>query len=108
MTEVLSSDEDEIDDAGQDYLTGLEEGASKVQTSYMFSHNSIQLQSGHGNHCSDDDNDNDDNEDSEYEPNEETPLESYITPLDLDDANHDEYILFKEVMQSNLKILFIF
>lgn len=63
----------------------------------MFGHNTSLQQSGHGNNRSDDD---EDNEDSEYEPNEETPLESYITPLDSDDTNQDEYIVFKEVMQS--------
>lgn len=44
--------------------------------------------------------DDDDDDDSEFDANEETALESYITPLDSDDTNQDEYIVFKEVMQS--------
>lgn len=56
---------------------------------------SASIQDGHGDHTSDDDGD-----DSEYDANEETPLEYYATPLDSDDMNQDEYIVFKEVMQS--------
>lgn len=56
---------------------------------------SASIQDGHGDHRSDDDDD-----DSEYDANEETPLEYYTTPLDSDDMNQDEYIVFKEVMQS--------
>lgn len=52
------------------------------------------MQDGHGDHRSDVD------DDSDYDGNEETALESYITPLDSDDSNQDEYIVFKEVIQS--------
>lgn len=41
-----------------------------------------------------------DGDDSEYDANEETPLECYGTPLDSEDTNQDEYVVFKEVMQS--------
>lgn len=54
------------------------------------------IQDGIGDHKSDED----DDEDSEYEANEETALETYITPLDSDDTKQDEYVVFKEVMQS--------
>ena len=54
------------------------------------------IQTNIGDHRSDDD----DDDDSVYEPSEETALESYVTPLDSDDTNQDEYIVFKEVMQS--------
>lgn len=37
-------------------------------------------------------------DDEEYEEAEETALEGYTTPLDDDEANIDEYIIFKEVM----------
>lgn len=56
---------------------------------------STSIQDGHGDHRSDDDGD-----DSEYDANEETPLECYATPLDSNDMNQDEYVVFKEVMQS--------
>lgn len=38
--------------------------------------------------------------DSDYDPNGETALETYTTPLDDDDCEIDEYFIFKEVMQS--------
>lgn len=93
---VLSSDEDEIDDVSQDYLERLEEKVMKSPQGHMFTVvNSSQ--SGQAEHKSDDE---EDDEDSEFEANEETALESYITPLDSDDTNQDEYIVFKEIMQS--------
>lgn len=91
--EVLSSDEDEIDDASQEYLQKLEEKVLKSSAQHGFNINaSIQ----DGDHRSDDDVD----DDSDFEANEETTLECYITPLDFDDNNQDEYVVFKEVMQS--------
>lgn len=39
-----------------------------------------------------------DDSDLDYEPNEETALETYSTPLDEEDCDVDEYIVFKEVM----------
>ncbi|PSN35756.1 Importin-7 [Blattella germanica] len=44
--------------------------------------------------------DTDDDSDDDYEANEETALESYTTPLDEENCNIDEYIVFKEVLQS--------
>lgn len=92
--EVLSSDEDEIDDASQEYLEKLQEKVSK-STHHGFTVNSY-IQDGIGDHKSDED----DDEDSEYEANEETALETYTTPLDSDDTKQDEYVVFKEVMQN--------
>ena len=46
------------------------------------------------------DEDTDDDSDDDYEANEETALESYTTPLDEENCNIDEYIVFKEVLQS--------
>lgn len=40
-----------------------------------------------------------DDSDSDYE-NEDTVLEAYTTPLDDEDCDIDEYMVFKEVMQS--------
>ncbi|XP_063986834.1 importin-7 isoform X2 [Diachasmimorpha longicaudata] len=74
--EVLSSDEDELDDASQEFLEDLQEKNKHVE--------------------SDDEND----DDSDIEANEETTLECYITPLDFDDNNQDEYVVFNEVMQN--------
>lgn len=42
-----------------------------------------------------------DDSDSDYE-NEDTVLEAYSTPLDEEDCDIDEYMVFKEVMQSKL------
>lgn len=46
-----------------------------------------------------------DDSDSDYE-NEDTVLEAYSTPLDVEDCDIDEYMVFKEIMQSRqLKVL---
>lgn len=90
----MSSDEDEIDDANQEYLEKLQDKITRASTQHGFNVNAT-IQDGHGDHRSDVDDD-----DSEYDGNEETALESYITPLDSDDSNQDEYVVFKEVIQS--------
>ncbi|XP_034942293.1 importin-7 [Chelonus insularis] len=91
--EVLSSDEDEIDDASQEYLEKLQEKVTRSSAQHGYNINaSIQ----DGDHRSDDE----DDDDSDFEANEETALECYITPLDYDDTNQDEYVVFKEVMQN--------
>lgn len=46
----------------------------------------------------DDDDEDDDDDDEDYDPAEETPLEGYTTPIDEDDTDVDEYILFKNVL----------
>lgn len=93
--EALSSDEDEIDDASQEYLEKLQDKVTRASAQQGFNVNAS-IQDGHGDHRSDDD----DDDDSDYEVNEETTLECYITPLDFDENNQDEYVVFKEVMQS--------
>ncbi|XP_012261739.1 importin-7 [Athalia rosae] len=93
--EVLSSDEDEIDDSGQQYLENLQDKVSRASGQHGFNV-SATIQDGHGDHRSDDDED----DDSDFEANEETALESYTTPLDSDDTNQDEYVFFKEIMQN--------
>lgn len=92
FSEVLSSDEDDIDDANQEYLEKLQDKITRTSGQHGFN---ATIQDGHGDHRSDDDDD-----DSEYDGNEETALESYTTPLDSDDSNQDEYVVFKEVIQS--------
>ncbi|XP_043287357.1 importin-7 [Venturia canescens] len=90
--EVLSSDEDEIDDASQEYLEKLQDKVEKASAQHGVNVNSLILDS----HRSDDDED----DDSDYEGNEETTLECYVTPLDFDENNQDEYVVFKEIMQN--------
>lgn len=93
--EVLSSDEDEIDEASQEYLEKLEEKVNKSQNHLFSANTTIALSQDHKS---------DDEEDSEYEPNEETALESYVTPLDSEETNQDEYVVFKEILQSKTRI----
>ncbi|XP_050295459.1 importin-7 [Anthonomus grandis grandis] len=88
--DVLSSDEDELDDEGQDYLETLGkkalaagEAAGMQVTATI---NDLE--------------DGSDDEDSDYEPNEETVLETYGTPIDEEDCDVDEYLAFKQVMTS--------
>lgn len=90
--DMLSSDEDEIDDQGQDYLESLSKGvvsrgaAAGMSISSAF--NNI------------DETSDDDGDDSDFDVNEETVLETYTTPLDEDDCDVDEYLAFKQVMQT--------
>uniref|UniRef100_T1J129 Importin N-terminal domain-containing protein n=1 Tax=Strigamia maritima TaxID=126957 RepID=T1J129_STRMM len=81
--EVLASDEDDVDDEGDEYLEHLTE---KVQTANSPFPVRASLQ--------EDEDDDDDAEDTE-----ETALESYQTPLDMEDCLVDEYVIFKEIIQ---------
>lgn len=45
-------------------------------------------------------NNDDDDVESDLDANEETVLEIYVTPLDSSENNQEEYVIFKEVMQS--------
>ncbi|KAH0951493.1 hypothetical protein HN011_002965 [Eciton burchellii] len=93
--EILSSDEDEVDDANEEYLEKLQDKITKTSAQHGFNVTAT-IQDGHGDHRSD----IDDDDDSDFDGNEETALESYITPLDSDDSNQDEYVVFKEVIQN--------
>lgn len=42
--------------------------------------------------------DNSDDDDSDFDPTEETVLETYTTPIDEEDCEVDEYQAFKLVM----------
>lgn len=84
--EVLSSDEDEIDEQGQMYLEKLQDttmkkaNAAGVPISTAFQ---------------------DCDSESDYDlDNEETTLETYTTPIDDEDNPVDEYVIFKEIITS--------
>lgn len=46
--------------------------------------------------------DDSDDDDSDFELNEETVLESYTTPLDEEDCEVDEYLVFKQSFTSKI------
>ncbi|KAJ4429638.1 hypothetical protein ANN_21839, partial [Periplaneta americana] len=92
--EVLSSDEDEIDESNQEYLEKLQEKVTKGSAASPFNITAYVQDEG-----------TDDDSDDDYEANEETALESYTTPLDEENCNVDEYIVFKEVLQSRYYIM---
>lgn len=93
ISEVLSSDEDEIDDEGQDYLESLTKKAvnavNNASLPITATINDIE--------------DDSDDDDSDYKVSDETVLESYTTPLDEENCELDEFILFKDVMSSEYK-----
>ncbi|CAH0383093.1 unnamed protein product [Bemisia tabaci] len=86
--EVLSSDEDEIDEEGNQYLETLEKKINKSAADKDMNITTAIMS----------DDDSDDSDDEDYTPPEETALESYTTPLDTDDYAIDEYVTFKEVL----------
>lgn len=74
---VLESDEDDIDEEGQEYLERLQEKATDSE-----------------------DDDYEDDDDDDDDGTAETALDTYTTPLDADDCPIDEYIIFKEVLHN--------
>ena len=90
-SELLDSDEDEIDDEGQAYLESLQEKVNKSCAASGFKVNAS---------IEDEEDDDDEDDDDEYDACEETSLEAYTTPLDDDDCPIDEYRVFREVMGS--------
>lgn len=86
---MLSSDEDDIDEEGKEYLDSLDRRVQSAgaATGFQISSTIVDVSS-----------DSDDSG-SDYE-NEDTVLEAYTTPLDEEDCDIDEYMIFKEVMQS--------
>uniref|UniRef100_A0A1B6E1F9 Importin N-terminal domain-containing protein n=1 Tax=Clastoptera arizonana TaxID=38151 RepID=A0A1B6E1F9_9HEMI len=90
--EVLSSDEDDIDETGQGYLESLQDHATKSKKALNSGFNIVA--------SIEDGNSGDESDDEDYEPPEETALELYTTPLDEDNCTIDEYVIFKEVLQN--------
>jgi len=89
-SELLDSDEDEIDDEGQAYLESLQEKVNKASAGGPFK---VTTSMG-------EEEDSEDSDDEEYDGCEETSLEAYTTPLDEDDCTVDEYCIFKEVLSN--------
>ncbi|KAJ9577133.1 hypothetical protein L9F63_006305, partial [Diploptera punctata] len=88
----FSSDEDEIDETGQEYLEQLQEKVTKAAGDSQFNTKAyIQHE------------DDTDDSDDDYEANEETALESYTTPLDEENCNVDEYIVSKKFCRSYIQ-----
>lgn len=96
--EVLSSDEDEIDEQGREYLEKLSRHAQQAGQIADFQVNTTIIN----------DLDDESESDDDYEPNEETTLESYTTPLDEVGCEIDEYIVFKEIMTSKCILEFMY
>lgn len=71
--DALASDEDEVDEEGQQYLEKLEKSLNEAEDS--------------------------DDDSLEEDEAEETALESYQTPLDEENSPVDEYVIFKELIQ---------
>ncbi|XP_061729089.1 importin-7-like [Cydia pomonella] len=83
--EVLSSDEDDIDDMNNEYLENLSRMAVKTAA-----------QQGVNMTANIEDYDSD-SDDEDYEP-DETAIECYTTPLDDRDCPVDEYVKFKAAL----------
>merc|ERR1719290_675018 len=83
-SELLDSDEDEIDDEGEQYLESLEEKIKKGTSG-----------SGYTVKTSIEDEESDE---EDYDACEETSLEAYTTPLDDDECPVDEYQVFKDLL----------
>merc|ERR1711915_608705 len=94
-SELLDSDEDEIDDEGQAYLESLqaETAAYLAKTERRFKEkvNKGAAGSGFEVKATIEDEESDDDSDDDYDGCEETSLEAYTTPL-------DEYNIFKDVL----------
>merc|ERR1712025_863872 len=86
---ILSSDEDEIDEEGAMYLESLQEKINK-STNGNLSGLSTSIE---------DDEDSDEDDDDEFDYEDETSLESFVTPLDDEDTAPDEYQIFRSVVQ---------
>eukprot|EP00088_Acartia_fossae_P059404 TRINITY_DN7049_c0_g1_i12.p1 TRINITY_DN7049_c0_g1~~TRINITY_DN7049_c0_g1_i12.p1 ORF type:complete len:452 (-),score=157.33 TRINITY_DN7049_c0_g1_i12:228-1382(-) len=87
--ELLDSDEDEIDDEGQQYLESLQEKVQKGAAA-----NGFQVKA-----SIEDVGDDSDDDDDDLDGLEETSLEAYTTPLDEEEGELiDEYLIFRDVM----------
>jgi len=85
---ILSSDEDEIDEEGAVYLESLQEKITKHCNGNL---SGLQMKTN-----IEDDEDSDE-EESEFDY-DETALESFITPLDDEDTCPDEYQIFRTIV----------
>ena len=88
-SELLDSDEDEIDEEGQAYLESLQEKVNKSAAGSGFKVNAT---------IEDEEDEDDEDDDDDYDGLEETSLEAYTTPLDDDEDTIDEYKVFCEVL----------
>jgi len=84
-SELLGSDEDEVDEKGSKYLENLE---ARVHAQ---SNGAVQA-------SIEDDSDFDDSDDEDYTV-DESSLDSYTTPIDDEENSIDEYLFFKETLQ---------
>ncbi|XP_065333420.1 importin-7 [Cloeon dipterum] len=85
----LESDEDDIDEDGAVYLESLEEKINKSAGDSSFNIQTSIMNDG---------DDGDDDDDEDWMNEDPTALEDFSTPLDAEDCNIDEFIIFKEVM----------
>uniref|UniRef100_A0A224XHI9 Putative nuclear transport receptor ranbp7/ranbp8 importin beta superfamily n=1 Tax=Panstrongylus lignarius TaxID=156445 RepID=A0A224XHI9_9HEMI len=90
---VLSTDEDEINENNAHYLESLKQKVNKGKNSLE---SPLVISSTIQDNASDDDEDDDDDDD--YEQNDDSGLEAYTTPLDEEDTEIDEYVVFKQVL----------
>ncbi|KAI5729822.1 hypothetical protein M8J76_006961 [Diaphorina citri] len=94
----LSSDEDDIDEAGQEYLERLSQKIQKKSKQQgagaPFNITSCFVTTEEEKESDDS---SDDSDDEDYEA-EETTLEAYTTPLDEESSTVDEYNVFKQVL----------
>ncbi|KAJ8967073.1 hypothetical protein NQ317_018654 [Molorchus minor] len=75
----------------------------RVKSTWKISRRALTAAAGHKmdiNATINDIDDTSDDDDSDFEANEETVLESYMTSLDEEDCDVDEYQTFKQVMQA--------
>ncbi|XP_026684661.1 importin-7-like [Diaphorina citri] len=97
-TDELSSDEDDIDEAGQEYLERLSQKIQKKSKQQgagaPFNITSCFVTTEEEKESDDS---SDDSDDEDYEA-EETTLEAYTTPLDEESSTVDEYNVFKQVL----------
>lgn len=77
--EELGSDEDDIDEEGVEYIEKLQKTRQSMEA---------------------EDDEEEDDDDEEDDGDDETALENYNTPLDEDDCDIDEYVIFKTVLNN--------
>ncbi|CAG0897126.1 unnamed protein product [Darwinula stevensoni] len=86
---LLASDEDEVDYDSAKYLEALQDRIKKNAP-----HSPFGITTSIG--------EDDDDDDSDFLPSDEESLETFTTPLDIDDCPIDEYLVFKDVLQSHV------